>query len=257
MIDSHVHLDDNRFKKDQDRVIKNFEADGVDLVVNIGADLVTSKSSVFLAENNERIYATVGVHPHDAKTYDQEVEDQLRMLSKREKVVAIGEIGLDYHYDNSPRDVQQDVFRKQLSLAQEVNLPVVIHSREADKDTMDILKEAKEDNPKLVCLIHCFSSSVEIMEEYVKMGFSISLGGATTFKNAKMPKRVAVEVPIEHLLLETDAPYMTPEPYRGKRNEPKYVRLVAENIAELRGMDVEEVIRITDENTKKFYGISL
>lgn len=255
MIDSHVHLDDNRFKKDRDRVIANFERDGVDLVVNIGADLVTSKSSVFLAENNERIYATVGVHPHDAKTYDQEVEDQLKMLAKRDKVVAIGEIGLDYHYDNSPRDVQKEVFIKQLALAKELSMPVVIHTREADKDTMDILKEAKEKDPNLVCLIHCFSSSVEIMREYVKMGFYIALGGASTFKNAKTPKKVALEVPIEKLLLETDAPYMTPEPFRGKRNEPKYVRLVAENIADIRGMDIEELISITDKNTKEFYGI--
>lgn len=257
MIDSHVHLDDKRFLKDQDQVIANFERDGVDLVVNIGADLVTSKSSVFLAENHDRIYATVGVHPHDAKTYDQDVEDQLRMLAKRDKVVAIGEIGLDYHYDFSPREVQKEAFRKQLALAKDLSMPVVIHTREADKDTMDILKEAKEDNPDLVCLIHCFSSSVEIMREYVKMGFSISLGGATTFKNAKTPKRVAVEVPIDRLLLETDGPYMTPEPYRGKRNEPKYVRLVAENIAQLRGMDTEELIAITDANTKRFYGIDL
>lgn len=255
MIDSHAHLDDNRFKRDRDKVIEDLEADGIDLVVNIGADLPTSKASVFLAENNDRIYASVGVHPHDAKTYDEDVEDQLLMLSKREKVVAIGEIGLDYHYDNSPRERQKEVFRKQLELAKKTKMPVVIHSRKADKDTMDILKEAKAKNPDLVCLIHCFSSSVEIMREYVKMGFFISLGGATTFKNAKTPKKVAQEVPIERLILETDSPYMTPEPNRGKRNEPKYVRLVAENIANLREMNVEDLIEITDRNTKRFYGI--
>lgn len=257
MIDSHAHLDDNRFKKDQAQVIKNFEKNGVDLVVNIGADLVSSKSSVFLAENNERIYATVGVHPHDAKTYNQDVEDQLEMLSGREKVVAIGEIGLDYYYDFSPREIQKEVFWKQLELAKRVKMPVVIHSRDADQDTMDILKQAKKENPDLICLIHCYSGSVEMMREYVKMGFYIALGGATTFKNAKTPKKVAMEVPIENLLLETDSPYMTPEPNRGKRNEPKYVRLVAEQIANLRGMDVEEVISLTDKNTLDFYGIAL
>ncbi|MCD1146751.1 TatD family hydrolase [Peptoniphilus sp. KCTC 25270] len=257
MIDSHAHLDDNRFKKDQAQVIKNFEKNGVDLVVNIGADLVSSKSSVFLAENNERIYATVGVHPHDAKNYNQDVEDQLEMLSGREKVVAIGEIGLDYYYDFSPREIQKEVFWKQLELAKRVKMPVVIHSRDADQDTMDILKQAKKENPDLICLIHCYSGSVEMMREYVKMGFYIALGGATTFKNAKTPKKVAMEVPIENLLLETDSPYMTPEPNRGKRNEPKYVRLVAEQIANLRGMDVEEVISLTDKNTLDFYGIAL
>lgn len=252
MIDSHAHLDDSRYDRDRHEIIKNLKQEGVDLVVNIGADLESSKNSYYLAKTYEPIYATVGVHPHNAKTYTPAVEAELTALALKPKVVAIGEIGLDFYYDHSPRDVQREVFRKQLELAHEVNLPVVIHSRDASQETFDILKEYHK-KFKFQAIIHCFSQSVEMMREYVKLGDYIALGGAVTFKNAKTPKQVAMEVPLDHLILETDCPYMTPVPFRGKRNEPKYIQKVANYIAQLREMDVKDLIRHTDENTKRFY----
>ncbi len=255
MIDSHAHLDDEDFDVDREEVIGGLEAAGIDLVVNIAADLPSSEASVALAKEHPRIYATVGVHPHEAKTYDDEVEARLRELAKEEKVVALGEIGLDFHYDFSPRDVQRQVFKRQLALAHELGLPIVIHSREADQETFDLIKAHMEEHPEDRVLIHCYSGSVELMREYTKRGAYIALGGTTTFKNARVPKEVAKEVPLTKLLLETDSPYLTPVPYRGKRNEPKYVRLVAENIANLRGIDVEELVEHTDANTRAFYGL--
>ncbi|MDO5301179.1 MAG: TatD family hydrolase [Tissierellia bacterium] len=257
MIDAHTHLESNRFGSEAVKIIKNFERDGVDLAINVGSDLATSKASVALSRDHERIYAVVGVHPHEASTYTDEVEDALRVLSSYDKVVALGEMGLDYHYDFSPRKVQREVFEKQLELAMELKLPVVIHSREAEADTLEILSRAHKRAPELKVLLHCYMDSVATMKKYVDMGFLISLGGAVTFKNAKNPKEVARAIPVEHLLLETDAPYMTPVPHRGKRNEPKYVALVADYIAQLRGMEVEELVKITDDNALNFYGISM
>lgn len=255
MIDSHAHLDDEKFDLDRDELIENLKQNGIDLVFNIGADIESSRNSVALSKEYENVYAAVGIHPHDAKTYSEEIETELIELSKAEKVVAIGEIGLDYYYDLSPRDVQKEVFKRQIELANSLNLPIVIHSRDAHKDTFDILKEAHEKYPEMRVLIHCYSSSVELMHEYMKLGFYIALGGAVTFKNSVTPKKIAQEVPIDRLLLETDSPYMTPVPYRGKRNEPMYVKYVADLIAEIRGISVEELIRHTDKNTKEFYGI--
>lgn len=253
MIDAHSHLENEAFDEDREAIIARMEDDGLDIVVNVGSDMETSRKVVDLAENNEHLYAVVGVHPQEADGYSDEAEEELIALSKKEKVVAIGEIGLDYYYENSPREVQRAVFLKQMDLAVKVDLPIVIHSRDAAEETYDIVANFLEAHPNYPILIHCFSYSYEMMERFIALGCVISLGGVTTFKNAKTPKRVATGVPIDHLLLETDCPYMTPTPHRGKRNEPKYVRLVAENIAELRGMDVEELIRHTDENTKRFY----
>ncbi len=253
LIDSHAHLDDRRFDKDRDEIIKSLEEAGVELVINPGADVSSSIKAVALAEKYPNIYAAVGVHPHDAKTMDENTIGLLRSFTKREKVVAIGEIGLDYHYDNSPRDVQRKRFREQLALAKEVGLPVIIHSRDAAKDTYDILEEAQDGSLKGV--MHCYSGSIEMAMEYIKLGFYISLAGPVTFKNARVAKEVAKAVPIDRLLIETDAPYLTPEPYRGKRNEPVYVRYVAGTIAELRGMTFEEVAKKTAENTKRLFNI--
>lgn len=255
MIDSHAHLDDPKFDLDRDSLIKNLEKHGIEYVFNIGADIVSSRNSVALADKYENIYAVVGIHPHDASSYNEEIEKELIELAKNKKVVAIGEIGLDYYYDNSPRDIQMEVFKKQIELAAKLNLPIVIHSRDAHKDTFDTLKEAREKYPDMKVLIHCYSSSVEMMREYMKLGFYISLGGAVTFKNSVTPKEVAKEVPLDRLLLETDSPYMAPVPLRGKRNEPMFVKYVAEEIASLRGINVEEVIDKTSKNTKEFYGI--
>lgn len=255
MIDSHAHLDDPKFDLDRDSLINNLEKHGIEYVFNIGADIVSSRNSVALAEKYENIYAVVGIHPHDASSYNEEIEKELIELSKNKKVMAIGEIGLDYYYDNSPRDIQMEVFKKQIELAAKLNLPIVIHSRDAHKDTFDTLKEAHEKYPDMRVLIHCYSSSVEMMREYMKLGFYIALGGAVTFKNSVIPKEVAKEVPLNRLLLETDSPYMAPVPLRGKRNEPMFVKYVVEEIASLRGINVEEVIEETSKNTKEFYGI--
>lgn len=254
MIDSHAHLDGEAFAEDGEEIIEQLADEGIDFVVNIGADLDSSKASAALAQVHERIYATVGVHPHDALTYNDQVEKELIALAQQKKVVAIGEIGLDFYYDYSPREVQREVFWRQLALADQLHLPVVIHSRDAAQETYDILKEAHA-KYDFQAIIHCFSQSVEMMKGYVAMGDFIGLGGAVTFKNAKVPKEVALHVPLEHLVLETDCPYMTPVPYRGKRNEPKYIKKTAQYIAELRNMEVEELVRHTDRNTKRFYGI--
>lgn len=252
-IDSHAHLDDRRFNQDRDKMIKNLKNDGVELAINVGADLKTSNMSVGLANRYENIYAVVGIHPHSATELDDAALDILRDLSKDHKVMAIGEIGLDFHYDNSPRDVQRSAFRAQIELAKELGLPIVIHSREADQETFDIIKEYKDED--LDVLLHCYSGSAELAEEFVKLGCYISLAGPITFSNARKPKEVAEVVPLDRLLIETDSPYLTPTPYRGKRNEPKYVRYVAEAIADVRGISVEEVAEATKENTKRFFRI--
>ena len=253
LIDSHVHLDDRRYNNDRDRIIKGLKDDGVELVINIGAALKTSIASVSLAEKYDNVYATVGVHPHSAKEVDDSTLEILKSFASREKVIAIGEIGLDFHYDNSPRDVQRKWFKKQLDLAKEVDLPVVIHSRSATQETFDIIKEAQDG--KLRGVLHCYSDSVEIALEYLKLGFYISLAGPVTFNNARVLKEVAKIVPLDRLLIETDSPYLTPTPNRGKRNEPAYVRYVAAEIAELREMSCDELIKATNKNTKKLFGI--
>jgi len=254
-IDSHAHLDDERFNLDRELLINNLKSNNIDLVLNISADLESSKASVELAERHENIYAVVGVHPHSAKDFTQEIYTDLKRLAENKKVLAIGEIGLDFYYDNSPRDIQRQVFKQQLELAKEVNLPVVIHTRDAAKETFDIIKVAANEGIRGV--IHAFSGSVEVAREYIKLGFYIAIGGPVTFKNSKVVKEVAKDIPLDRLLIETDCPYLTPEPYRGKRNEPMYVRYAAERIAEIRGISVEEVARVTSDNVHKLFGINM
>ncbi|NLL82062.1 MAG: TatD family hydrolase, partial [Tissierellia bacterium] len=215
-IDSHAHLDDDRFDDDREILIESLRANNIDLVFNIGADIKTSKASVELAKKYDHIYAVVGVHPHDAEDAEDNYLDILRELSLEEKVVAIGEIGLDFYYDNSPRDIQRKVFKEQLKLAKELNLPVVIHTRDASQETFDILKEAGKDG-SLRGIMHCYSGSVEMAKEYIKLGFYISIAGPVTFKNSRVVKDVAKEIPLDKLLIETDCPYLSPEPHRGKR----------------------------------------
>lgn len=253
IIDSHAHLENERFDYDRDTVIGNLAENGVDRVYNIGYDLESSIASVELARIYENIRAVIGVHPHSASEYNDEVEEKLIELSKDENVKAIGEIGLDYYYDYSPRDVQSEVFLRQIELANKLNLPIVIHTRDAVQETFDIIKEAKQKYPEQKFLIHCFTQSVEMMREYVKLGCYIALGGAVTFKNAVHPKDVAKEVPLELLLLETDSPYLAPTPMRGKRNEPMFIKYIAKEIAKIRGMKVNDLLDITAENTKRFY----
>lgn len=253
-IDSHAHLDDRRFNGDRELVIEKLKENGLELVINIGADLETSIASVDLAKKYDNIYATVGVHPHSASELNKENLQKIKELSKNNKVVAIGEIGLDFYYDNSPRDVQRKWFKEQLKLAKELNLPVVIHSRDACQETFDTIKESQDGTLRGV--LHCFSGSAEMAQEYVKLGFYISIGGPVTFKNARVVREVAEVVPLDKLLIETDCPYLTPEPFRGKRNEPSYVKYVAQKIAEVRGITVEEVAKATSRNTKELFSIS-
>ncbi|MFY9214005.1 MAG: TatD family hydrolase [Tissierellaceae bacterium] len=252
-IDSHVHLDDKRFDEDRDILIKSLRDNDVELVVNIGADLETSINSVELANKYNNVFATIGVHPHSAIEVTEETLDKFREMAKNEKVVAIGEIGLDFYYDNSPRDDQRKWFKEQLKLAKELDLPVVIHSREATQETYDTIKEAQDGSLRGV--LHCFSGSKEVAMEYIKLDFYISLAGPVTFKNARVAKEVAAAVPLDKLLIETDCPYLAPEPNRGKRNEPKFVRYVAEKIAEIKNIPVEEVARQTRTNAKELFGI--
>lgn len=253
LIDAHAHLDDRRFNRDRERMIKSLGEDGVELVVNNGSDLQTSIAGINLAEKYDNIYATVGVHPHETKSMDDTTIEALRQLAQHEKVVAIGEIGLDFHYDNSPRDVQRKWFKRQLELAKELDMPVTIHSRSAAQECFDMIKEAQDGSLRGV--MHCYSDSVELAKEYLKLGFYISLAGPVTFKNSKVSKEVAKLIPMDRLLVETDSPYLTPEPNRGRRNEPAYVRYVAGEIADLKGVSFEDLVEATNRNAKEFYGI--
>ncbi|HEY8363912.1 MAG TPA: TatD family hydrolase [Tissierellaceae bacterium] len=253
LIDSHAHLDDERFDKDRDELIRSLESNGIELVINVGADLKSSIASVSLAEKYPNIYAAVGVHPHDVKDMDESTLEIIKSLAKRDKVVAIGEIGLDYYYDNSPREDQRKWFKRQLELAKELGLPVIIHSRDAQQETFDIIKEAQDG--RLRGVMHCYSGSKEMANEYIKLGFYISIAGPVTFKNARVVKEVAKEVPLDKLLVETDSPYLAPEPHRGKRNEPIFVKFVAGTIAEIKGISFEELAKATNRNTKELFGI--
>jgi TatD DNase family protein len=254
LFDSHAHLNDERFDEDRDELIKSLREKNVDLVVNPGADIETSKSAVELSNKYDFIYAAVGVHPHDVSELDESAIETLReMATKNNKVVAIGEIGLDYYYDHSPREAQKEWFKKQILLANELKLPIIIHDRDAHADTFDIIKEYKSD--EIGCVLHCYSGSVELAREYIKMGCYISIPGTVTFKNSKKVREVAREIPLNKLFIETDSPYMAPEPHRGKRNDPSLVAFVADKIAQEKGISYEEVCEKTKENAKIFFGI--
>lgn len=253
LFDTHAHINDERFDEDRDLVISRARENDIEYILNPGADLETSIAAVNIANQNEKIYAAVGVHPHDVKDISEETIQELKKLSENKKVVAIGEIGLDYYYDNSPRDEQRKWFKRQIELAKEVNLPIIIHDRDAHGETFDILKEY--DVGSTGCVMHCYASSVEMAREYIKMGVYISIAGPVTFKNAKKTYEVAKEIPLEYLLVETDSPYLTPTPYRGKRNESAYVKLVAQKIAESKGITLEEVAHQTTLNAKKLFNI--
>ena len=253
LFDTHVHLNAEQFNEDLQEVIDRAIAEGVTNMVVVGFDEITIKKALELAENYDFLYASVGWHPVDAIDMTQEHLDWLKELASHPKVVALGEMGLDYYWDKSPKEIQKEVFRKQIRLAKEVQLPIIIHNRDATADIVEILKE--ENAGEVGGIMHCFSGSVETALECVEMNFLISLGGPVTFKNAKKPKEVAEAVPLDRLLVETDCPYLTPHPYRGKRNEPAYVKLVAEQIAELKGLTLEEVAEETARNAKKLFGI--
>lgn len=252
-IDTHVHLNADQYEEDLQEVIDRALAANVKKMVVIGFDHKTIERAMKLAEDYPFIYAVIGWHPVDAIDCTEEDLQWIENLAANKKVVGIGETGLDYYWDKSPKDIQQELFRKQIRLAQKVNLPIIIHNRDATEDVLRILKE--EEAHLTGGIMHCFGGSVETAIQCIDMNFKISLGGPVTFKNAKKPKEVATEIPLEHLLIETDAPYLAPHPHRGKRNEPSLVPLVAEEIARLKGLSVEEVALATTKNAEEFFGL--
>ncbi|MGE7879996.1 TatD family hydrolase [Peribacillus muralis] len=254
LFDTHVHVNAEQFDEDLEEVIERAKEAGVNNMVVVGFDRPTIKRAMELVETYDFMYAAVGWHPVDAIDMTEDDLQWIEELTTHPKVVAIGEMGLDYHWDKSPKDIQKEVFRKQIRLAKKVGLPIIIHNREATADIVNILKE--EEASSVGGIMHCFSGSAETALECVDMNFYISLGGPVTFKNAKKPKEVAAAVPLDRLLIETDCPYLAPHPFRGKRNEPSYVKLVAEQIAEIKQLSIEEVSKATTENAKKLFGIN-
>lgn len=248
IFDSHAHYDDEKFDEDRDELLESLFANGLTALVNCGSDLISSRRSQVLSQKYKKIYFAAGIHPHEAAEMGENDFDEIRELLKDPKCVAIGEIGLDYHYDFSPRDVQKQVFEYQLKLAKELDKPVIIHDREAHEDTWELLKKYQ---PKGV--VHCFSGSAEMAKDILSIGMYIGLGGAVTFKNAKKPVSVAAMVPDDRLLIETDCPYMAPVPHRGERNNSLLIPCTAEVIAEIRGTDAQTILDITAGNAEKLF----
>lgn len=252
LFDSHAHVDDSRFDEDRNEVIKRAAEAGLVGILNAGACMESSARSITLAQEQDMVYAAVGIHPHDAKEAKDHDYEQLAVWSSLAKVVAIGEIGLDYYYDMSPRDVQQQVFVRHIDVARQMGKPIIIHDRDAHGDVMTILKkEAKG----LTGVLHCFSGSLEMAKEVIKMGFYVSFAGPVTYAKDGKLKEVAASVPLERILVETDCPYLTPQPYRGRRNEPAHVKFTAEEVARVRGMDFEALAEAATANTKRLFGI--
>jgi TatD DNase family protein len=249
-IDTHCHLEMEAFNDDRDKVVERAVAAGITYIINAGSDRKANVDGLKLSDTYPQVYSAVGIHPHDAKTLDESLLKELKKWAKHPKVVAIGETGLDYHYLHSAKGVQIDAFRKQIALAKEVQLPIIVHSREARKDTIRILREEITDTTGV---LHCFSGDREMAKDAMEMGFYISLAGPVTFKNARKLREVAEFVPDEFLLLETDAPYLSPVPMRGKRNEPAHLIHTAKAIADIRGISVNDLARITTVNARKLF----
>lgn len=250
LFDTHAHYYDEMYDTDRDEILSRMPKMGVGLILNAGCDIKTSKISIELSKKYPFIYAAAGIHPHQASEMEEGDLAELKRLLDCDKVAAVGEIGLDYHYDFSPKDVQKSVFDSQLSIAEEKNMPVIIHEREAASDVFDILSAHRCKG-----VYHCYSGSVEMAKRIADLGFIFSFTGMVTFKNSKRAQEVAAYLPIEQIMIETDCPYMTPVPHRGERNHSGHVMLVAQKIAELKGMDLEDVIRITRENGKRLFNI--
>lgn len=257
-IDTHVHLDDPRYEEDREEVFHRAEEAGVQAFVTIGCDLSTSTAAVNLAGKKDNVYCTVGVHPHEVKHIESHWYRELSRLARQPKVVAYGEIGLDYHYDHSPREIQRQRFREQIALAHTLGLPLVIHTREAQQDTLTILREEGAD--KLGGVIHCFSEDAELAQGALDLGFYLSFSGIITFRNAAPLREIIRTVPDDRILIETDGPYLTPVPFRGKRNESSYVKFVAQQIAEIKYGDspdaLGKIARLTTDNAQHFFKIS-
>lgn len=249
--DTHVHLDDEKYNDDREEIIDYIQNEGVALAVNIGADMPSSRESVRLAEKYAFLYAAVGVHPYDVGMLTENDMNELRELAKNKKVVAIGEIGLDYHTDEPERDIQKKWFARQIELARELNLPYIVHDRDAHSDTYEIIKQSGYFSG----ILHCFSGSAEFAKQVIDLGFYIAIGGTVTFKNAKKVKEAAAVIPKDRLLTETDCPYLAPEPHRGTRNNPAYVKYVLKTLAEIRGESELDLAKTCMENGKRIFGI--
>ena len=251
LFDTHAHLNDRAFDTDREELLAGFATKGVSYVLNAGCDLESSRQVIAMAENYPWLYAAVGSHPDSADEVNAELIALYRELVRHEKVKAIGEIGLDYHYEDIPREIQQKAFRMQMALAQEVGLPVIVHEREAHEDGMAIVKEF----PGVTGVFHCYSGSAEMARQLVDLGWYIGFTGVLTFKNARKAVETAASIPLDRIVLETDCPYMAPEPFRGKRNDPGYLPKMAEKLAEIRGISFEQAATATTENAKRLYRI--
>ncbi len=250
LFDTHAHMDDRAFAEDREVLLKSLPSQGISLLMNPGCSLESSRNAVQLSRDYDYIYAAVGSHPDAADEVGNAVLEEYRMLCKQnDKVKAIGEIGLDYHYEDIPREIQKQAFRAQMALAQELNLPVIVHEREAHEDGMKIVEEF----PNVTGVFHCYSGSLEMAKRLIKRGWYIGFTGVLTFKNARKAIEVAANIPLDRLVLETDCPYMAPEPFRGRRNDPGKLYRMAEKLAEIRGLTVEEIHAITVENGKRLY----
>ena len=251
IFETHAHLNDPAFDEDRNFLITNLPQKGIEAVMNVGCCLESSQDCIALAEKYPFVYASVGSHPDSADEVNEEVIEKYRVMAGHPKVKAIGEIGLDYYYETIPREVQQKAFRMQMELAKELNMPVIIHERNAHDDGMRIVKEF----PGVTGVFHCYSGSAEMARQLVNMGWYIGFTGVLTFKNARKAVETAESIPLERIVLETDCPFMAPEPFRGKRNDPGYLYRMAERLAEIRGISVEEVHNLTTDNAKKLYRI--
>ena len=258
LIDSHVHLDDPRYTSDWEEMFARAQEAGVEAFITIGCDLASSRAAVDLADKHPMVYATVGVHPHEVRHIEDLWYQELKDLAQHPKVVGYGEIGLDFHYDHSPRDLQRACFREQIQLARELHLPIVIHTREAQEDTITILQE--EHAPEVGGVFHCFSGDAQLAKDALDLGFYVSFSGIITFKTAGMLRDIVQTIPDERLLIETDAPYLTPVPFRGKRNESAYVKMVAEKIAEIKEGTTpsayEHIANVTTANAQTLFNLS-
>ncbi len=251
IFESHAHYDDEAFDQDREELLGKMQQQGIEYIINIGANIDSSKTTVDLTEKYPFLYGAVGVHPSDTAELDEQKIGWLKLQCERPKIVAVGEIGLDYYWDEPERPVQRKWFCRQLELAREVKLPVVIHSRDAAKDTLTIMKEMHAE--EIGGVIHCFSYSKEMAEEYLKLGFYIGVGGVVTFNNAKKLKEAVEFLPMDKILLETDSPYLSPVPNRGKRNSSLNLPYIARQIAELKGISYEQVVEITNRNARKLF----
>lgn len=253
IFDTHAHYDDEAFDEDREELLTHMREREIEYIVNVGASIASTAKTLELTEQYPFVYGAAGVHPSETAELTSRDMEWIREAAGQEKIVAIGEIGLDYYWPEPGREIQKKWFKEQLKLAEETGLPVIIHSRDAAADTLEILKEW--DAHKTKGVIHCFSYTWEIAREYLDMDYYFGIGGVLTFKNAKKLKEAVMHIPMEKILLETDCPYLAPEPYRGKRNQSEYIFYVAEQLAELRNLNREEVLEITGSNAKRFYGI--